>query len=170
MDHDVKTLAGKPMKLSAYRGKALLIVNTASECGFTPQYEGLEKLYEQYKDRGFLVLGFPSNDFGAQEPGTSDDIQNFCQKNYGVTFPMSEKIHAKGPDISPVYKTLTQDNPKGISGDVRWNFTKFLVDPSGKVVARFEPNVTPLDPTITAAIEKVFREDGPQFLSFAENS
>jgi glutathione peroxidase len=155
MDHTVTTLAGKTMKLSEYRGKALLIVNTASECGFTPQYAELEKLYQQYKDRGFLVLGFPSNDFGAQEPGTSEDIQNFCEKNYGVSFPMFDKIHARGPEISPVYKTLTTETPQGIAGDVKWNFTKFLVDPKGKVVARFEPNVKPLSPEVTKAIEGV---------------
>ncbi len=155
IDHDVVTLAGKPEKLSSYRGKALLIVNTASECGYTPQYAGLEALYEKYKDRGLVVLGFPCNDFGGQEPGDEQQVATFCQKNYGVTFPMFAKVHAKGPEQAPLYKTLTQDTGAGITGEVKWNFTKFLVDPQGKVVARFEPKVEPMAGELVAAVEKV---------------
>lgn len=154
IDHDVVTLAGKPEKLSTYRGKAMLVVNTASECGYTPQYAGLEQLYEKYKDRGLVVLGFPCNDFGGQEPGDEPTVAKFCQKNYGVTFPMFAKVHAKGPEQAPLYKTLTQDTGEGIKGEVKWNFTKFLVDPSGKVVARFEPKVEPMSPELIAAVEK----------------
>jgi len=155
IDHQVQTLQGETIKLDKFRGNVLLIVNTASECGYTPQYQGLEKIYEKYKARGFVIVGFPSNDFGQQEPGTAEDIKTFCEKNYGVTFPMMAKVHAKGPEIAPIYKTLTQDTPEGIKGDVKWNFTKFLVDKDGKVVARFESKVTPESAEVTGAIEKL---------------
>jgi glutathione peroxidase len=143
IDHQVQTLQGETISLSKYRGSVLLVVNTASECGYTPQYAGLEKVYEKYKDRGLVIVGFPSNDFGQQEPGSAQEIATFCQKNYGVTFPMMAKVHAKGPEIAPIYKTLTQDTPEGIKGEVKWNFTKFLVDRKGEVVDRFAPNATP---------------------------
>jgi len=155
IDHDVVTLSGKAEKLSSYRGKALLIVNTASQCGYTPQYAGLQQLYERFEKRGLVVLGFPCNDFGGQEPGTEQEVETFCKKNYGVTFPMFSKVHAKGPEQAPLYKTLTEETPEGVKGPVKWNFTKFLVDPSGKVVARFEPGVTPLADELIAAVEKV---------------
>ena len=155
IDHQVQTLQGETIKLDKFRGNVLLIVNTASECGYTPQYEGLEKIYEKYKSRGLVVVGFPSNDFGQQEPGSAQDIEAFCKKNYGVTFPMMAKVHAKGPEIAPIYKTLSQDTPEGIKGEVKWNFTKFLVDPNGKVVQRFEPKVTPDSAELTGAIEKL---------------
>lgn len=155
IDHTVQTLQGETVKLDSYRGKVLLIVNTASECGYTPQYEGLEKIYGKYKDRGLVVVGFPSNDFGGQEPGSAEEIATFCKKNYGVTFPMMAKVHAKGSEIAPIYKTLTQDTGDGIKGEVKWNFTKFLVDKDGKVVARFEPNVKPESAELTGAIEKL---------------
>ncbi len=154
IEHTVQTLKGETVALSTYRGKALLIVNTASECGYTPQYDGLEKLYQAYKDRGLVVLGFPSNDFGGQEPGTAEEIGAFCRKNYGVTFPLFAKVHAKGAEIAPLYKTLTEDTGAGIRGEVRWNFTKFLVDPKGDVVARFEPKVEPQARELVAAVEK----------------
>ena len=154
VNHTVQTLAGDTVSLSDYRGKALLIVNTASQCGYTPQYADLEKLYVRYKDKGLLVLGFPSNDFGGQEPGSADEIATFCKRNYGVTFPLFAKVHAKGPEIAPLYQTLTQATPSGISGPVKWNFTKFLVDPAGDVVARFEPNTEPLSPEVIAAVER----------------
>jgi glutathione peroxidase len=150
VDHTVNSLDGKPVNLADYRGKTLLIVNTASECGFTPQYAGLQKLHDRYKDRGLVVIGFPSNDFGAQEPGSAEEIAAFCQKNYGVTFPMMEKVHARGPEISPVFRELTE----ATGGKVKWNFTKFLVDTTGKVVGRFEPGVDPLAPELTAAVEQ----------------
>jgi glutathione peroxidase len=155
IDHQVQTLQGETIKLDKFRGNAMLIVNTASECGFTPQYKGLEAVYEKYKDRGFVIVGFPSNDFGGQEPGSAEQIKSFCEKNYGVTFPLMAKVHAKGPEIAPIYKTLTQDTPAGIKGDVKWNFTKFLIDKDGKVVARFEPNVTPDSKEVSEAIEKI---------------
>ncbi|HEU4405223.1 MAG TPA: glutathione peroxidase [Polyangiaceae bacterium] len=155
MDHQVQTLEGETVSLASYRGKALLVVNTASECGYTPQYAGLEQLYERYKDRGLVVLGFPSNDFGGQEPGSHQQIRAFCQKNYGVTFPLFAKVHAKGPEKAPVFATLTEATPPGIAGEIKWNFTKFLVDPQGRPVARFESKVEPLSPELVAAVERV---------------
>jgi glutathione peroxidase len=153
--HAVKTLDGTEQSLGDYRGKALLIVNTASECGFTPQYAGLQELYGRYKDRGLVVLGFPSNDFGAQEPGTHEEIQAFVSSKYAVDFPMFEKLATKGPEQAPLYATLTTETGEGIAGEVEWNFTKFLVDPQGRVVDRFDPAVKPMDDKVTAAIERV---------------
>jgi glutathione peroxidase len=153
IDHTVESLQGETVDLASFRGRPMLIVNTASKCGYTPQYEGLQTLHERYGDRGLVVIGFPSNDFGNQEPGTAVEIGAFCTKNYGVTFPMMAKVHTKGDGQAPVYKTLTEDTPDGIRGEVRWNFTKFLVAPDGRVVARFEPAVEPLDEKITSAIE-----------------
>ncbi len=155
LDHEVETLAGGTQKFADLRGKAVLIVNTASECGFTPQYAKLQELYGRYKDRGLVVLGFPSNDFGGQEPGDATQIQEFVTSKYAVDFPMMNKVHAKGPEIAPLYKTLTQETPEGIKGEVKWNFTKFLVDPQGRVVARFESPADPLGPEMTGAIEKI---------------
>ncbi len=155
IDHVVKSLSGEDVDLKQFRGKALLIVNTASECGYTPQYAGLEKLYETYKGRGLLVLGFPSNDFGGQEPGSAEEIATFCRKNYGVTFPMMAKVHAKGPEQAPLYRTLTDGGPPAFRGEVKWNFTKFLIDAQGRVVGRFEPKVTPEAPELARAIEAV---------------
>jgi len=150
-DIRVTTLAGETTDLSAYRGKVLLIVNTASQCGFTPQYAGLEDLYRKYKDRGFAVLGFPCNQFGAQEPGNDADIANFCEKNYGVSFPMFAKIEVNGPNAHPLFVRLKAEAP-GILGTegIKWNFTKFLLDKDGKVHSRYAPTVTPesLEPTV----------------------
>ncbi len=146
---DTKTLAGDPASLSAYQGKVALVVNLASKCGFTKQYPALEALYEKYKDQGFVLLGFPSNDFGGQEPGTADEIQTFCKANYGVTFPLFEKsVVKKEPGQSPVYAFLTDHNDPP-----KWNFTKYLVDKKGQVVAVFPSPVTPDDPKLLAAIE-----------------
>jgi glutathione peroxidase len=153
IDQVVQSLKGESVDLAGYRGKALLIVNTASKCGFTPQYEGLQTLHEQYSDRGLVVIGFPSNDFGSQEPGSAEEIATFCTKNYGVSFPMMAKVHAKGPDKAPIYRALTEQTADGIRGKVRWNFTKFLVDPEGNVVARFGSSVKPTSKKLTAAIE-----------------
>lgn len=156
VDHEVKDIDGRSVSLKEYRGKAVLIVNVASECGYTPQYAELEQLYRQYRDRGLVVLGFPSNDFGGQEPGSSAEIKKFAQEQYGVTFPLFEKVHATGDEIAPVYKTLTtQGSLSGPvkSGPVKWNFTKFLLDPTGKVVARFPSDVPPTAPQLRAAIE-----------------
>ena len=155
LDHEVKMLDGTTKSLADYRGKAVLVVNTASECGYTPQYADLQAVYGKYRDKGLEVVAFPSNDFGGQEPGDSEEIRAFVDDTYSVEFPMFDKVHAKGPEISPVYKTLSQDTGEGIRGEVKWNFTKFLVDPEGKVVARFEPPVRPSDPQVLSAIERV---------------
>lgn len=155
LDHTVKLLDGTDKSLADYRGKAVLVVNTASECGFTPQYADLQELYAKYKDRGLEVLAFPSNDFGAQEPGTPEQIREFVDKQYNVEFEMFEKVATKGPEQSPLYKTLTEETADGIKGEVKWNFTKFLVDPQGRVIQRFESSVSPTDPKVIAAIEGV---------------
>jgi glutathione peroxidase len=148
----LNSIDGKPAPLSAYQGKVVMIVNVASRCGFTPQYAGLEALYEKYKDRGFTILGFPANNFGGQEPGTNEEIKTFCSSKYNVTFPMYSKISVKGEDKAPLYQFLT-----ATGGEIQWNFTKFLVDKSGKVVARFESKVTPESPDVAEAIEKALR-------------
>ena len=154
VDHEVETLEGTKQKLSDYRGKAVLLVNVASECGYTPQYAQLQELYGRYKDRGLVVLGFPSNDFGGQEPGDAKQIKEFVTSKFAVDFPMMAKVHAKGPEMAPLYKTLTEETPEGMKGEVKWNFTKFLLDPTGKVVARFESPIEPMSPELTAAVEK----------------
>lgn len=177
-DFKMKDIAGKEVSLADYTGKLLLIVNTASKCGFTPQYDGLEKLYQTYKDQGFVILGFPSNQFLAQEPGSNDEISSFCRLNYGVTFPLFAKIDVRGEHADPLYRFLTEAAPfKGFELDkesgrmiqgvvkehypenlegngIKWNFTKFLVGRDGQVKGRFEPTVTPeeLDPVIKAAL------------------
>lgn len=143
-DFEVRTLEGKSVRLSEYAGKALLIVNTASKCGFTPQYEGLQKLYNDYKDSGFEILGFPCNQFGNQEPGNEKEIREFCDLNYGITFPIFEKVKVNGPQTSPLYKFLKK-NARGFLGmkRIHWNFTKFLISPEGKVIKRFATSVKP---------------------------
>ena len=155
LDHEVETLEGTRQKLSDYRGKAVLLVNVASECGYTPQYAQLQELYGRYKDRGLVVLGFPSNDFGGQEPGDAKQIKEFVTSKFAVDFPMMAKVHATGPEKAPLYKTLTEETPEGMRGEVKWNFTKFLVDPTGKVVARFDSKVEPTSPELIGAVEKV---------------
>ena len=152
-DIGVKTIDGKDTTLAAYKGKALLIVNTASECGFTPQYKGLEALYERYRERGFEVLAFPANNFMGQEPGSNEEIAKFCELNYDVSFPLFAKISVKGRDIDPLYAWLTKYS--GFTGDLGWNFTKVLVGPDGRVVARFDSRTDPLDPKVTAKLEEV---------------
>jgi len=139
-DFSVKNISGLETKLDTYRGKTLLIVNVASRCGFTPQYEGLEKLYRKYQSQGLIVLGFPCNQFGSQEPGSESDIKNFCETNYQVTFPLFSKIDVNGPEAHPLYNYLKKANP-GILGTeaIKWNFTKFLVDKKGNVIKRFAP-------------------------------
>jgi glutathione peroxidase len=150
----LKTLAGQPASLGDLAGKTLLVVNVASQCGLTPQYAGLEQLHERYAERGFSVVGFPCNQFGEQEPGSAEEIQQFCSATYGVTFPMFEKIEVNGPGRHPVYDELTAlADAGGEAGDVQWNFEKFLVGPDGKLVARFRPMTTPEDPELAAAIE-----------------
>lgn len=143
-DFEAQTIGGKRVKLSTYKGKVLLIVNTASACGFTPQFGGLEKLWERYKDRGLVVLGFPSNEFGAQDPGSNDEIASFCQLNYGVSFPMMGKIEVNGSNAHPLYQWLTKEAP-GLLGTqmIKWNFTKFLVGRDGQVLKRYAPQDAP---------------------------
>ena len=154
-DFTVDNIKGHPVKLDRYKGKALLVVNTASKCGFTPQYKGLEALYRKYKAKGFEVLGFPCNQFGAQEPGSEQEIASFCETNYDVTFPMFAKVDVNGDTAAPLYRYLKHEKP-GLLGSeaIKWNFTKFLVDRGGKVVARYAPNDTPesLDADVAKAL------------------
>jgi glutathione peroxidase len=155
LDFKMRDIDGKDVKLSKYKGNVLLMVNVASKCGYTPQYEGLQATYEKYKDKGFYVLGFPANNFGAQEPGTEAEIKEFCTSKYHVTFPMFAKISVKGDDQDALYKFLTsKETDPGFAGDITWNFNKFLVDRKGNVVARFSSKETPDSPAVTAAIEK----------------
>lgn len=152
----VKKNDGSAVELNRYRGQVLLIVNTASKCGFTPQYASLEKLYDSYKDRGLRILAFPANDFGAQEPGTDAEIRAFCTQNYNVTFDLFSKVTVKGPEKVALYHYLTeQEADPSLNGEIKWNFTKFLVDRQGHVVARFEPNVDPNTPAVREAVEKL---------------
>ncbi len=148
----LKDIDGKDTSLKAYNGKVLLVVNVASKCGLTPQYEGLEAIQLKYKDKGFTVLGFPSNDFAGQEPGTNEQIKKFCTTEYKVTFPMFDKLHVKGTDQHPLYAQLTGAGSP-FPGDVTWNFGKFLISPDGKIIARFEPKTTPDSAEVTKAIE-----------------
>ena len=143
-DFNMISIEGWNRPLSEYRDKVILIVNTASKCGFTPQYEGLQKLYDDYKEKGFVILGFPANDFLRQEPGTNEEIKEFCSVTYNITFPMFEKIHVKGKEIHPLYKYLTAGGGKEeFAGKISWNFTKFLINRQGEVIARFAPKDDP---------------------------
>lgn len=152
---EFNTITGEPTELDQFKGKVVLIVNTASKCGFTPQYAGLEKLYEAKKDEGFVVIGFPANNFKQQEPGTNEEIQKFCQTTYNVTFPMMAKISVKGDDIHPLYRYLTEDSP--FPGEITWNFNKFLLDRNGKVAARYDSKITPEDPKLIAKIDELLK-------------
>ena len=153
-DFEATSLDGKPRSLREFSGKVLLIVNTASKCGFTPQYEGLEGLFKRFHPRGFEVLGFPCNQFMGQEPGTAEEIREFCDTSYHVQFPLFEKIDVNGAQQHPIYAELEQQaDADGEAGDVKWNFEKFLVAPDGTIVARFRPQVTPEDPSVVSAIE-----------------
>ena len=155
----LKSIDGQPVSLKSYHGKVLLLVNVASKCGFTPQYTGLEALYEKYKDKGLVIVGIPANNFAAQEPGTDAEIKTFCSRKYNVTFPMMSKVSVLGADKTPLYVFLTDKdaNPK-IGGDIKWNFTKFLFDRKGNPVARFEPATTPDSPEMIAAIESALAQ------------
>src|SRR5580658_7252547 len=153
-DFTLPSIDGQPLPLSNFKGKVVLVVNVASRCEFTPQYTALESIYEKYKDQGFVILGFPANNFGAQEPGTNAEIKTFCTRKYSVTFPMYSKISVKGADQAPLYAYLTKDAGPNVAGEIKWNFTKFLVDRNGNVVQRFEPAVTPDSKEVIAAIEK----------------
>jgi len=158
LDFTLNSIDGQPAPLSQYRGKVVLLVNVASKCGYTPQYAGLEAIYEKYKDKGFVVLGFPANNFKAQEPGADEEIKTFCTRKYNVTFPMYSKISVVGEDKAPLYQFLTdtQANPT-TGGEIKWNFTKFLVGRDGKVVQRFEPAVTPDSPAVVSAVEEALK-------------
>lgn len=151
-----KTNKGEVQSLADYQGKVLLIVNTASRCGFTPQYKGLQKLYDDYRESGLEVLGFPCNQFNQQEPGTSEEIQSFCELNFGVTFPLFEKIEVKGPNAHPLFQYLTRQAPGFVTKDIKWNFTKFLVDRNGNVVKRYAPTTKP--ERLEADIKRLVRE------------
>jgi len=151
----MKSIDGQPAPLAQYRGKVVLLVNVASRCGFTPQYAALEKVYEQFKNRGLVIVGVPANNFGGQEPGSDQEIKTFCSTKYHVTFPMMAKVSVKGEDMAPLYRFLTdKDANPATGGEIQWNFTKFLVGPDGRPTARFEPKATPDSPEVTAAIEK----------------
>ena len=149
----MNSIDGKPTSLKSWQGKVVLVVNVASQCGYTPQYTGLEALYQKYKDKGLVIVGVPANNFGGQEPGTDEEIKTFCSRKYSVTFPMMSKVSVKGSDSAPLYQYLT--TAKG--GDVKWNFTKFLVGKDGKVIERFEPKVAPESPELTAAIDAALK-------------
>lgn len=142
-DYKVKNISGEDVSMSEYKGKVVLIVNTASKCGFTKQYEGLEELYEKYKDQGFVILGFPCNQFGSQEPGGNEEIKNFCTLTFSVSFPMMSKIDVNGDDADPLYKFLKKEKGGILGDDIKWNFTKFLIDREGNVVDRFASQKTP---------------------------
>jgi glutathione peroxidase len=152
-------LNGTPTPLAGFKGKVLLVVNVASQCGYTPQYEGLQALYKKYKDQGFVIAGFPANNFGEQEPGTNEEIGAFCRSKFGVTFPMFSKISVKGSDKAPLYQFLTDKsvNPK-TGGEIQWNFTKFLVDRNGRVIQRFEPAVEPQSGELVSAVESALKK------------
>ena len=157
-DIPIETIDGRLTTFGEYAGQAVLVVNVASRCGLTPQYTALEQLHERYADRGFTVVGIPCNQFGGQEPGTAEEIQEFCSTTYGVTFPMTEKVEVNGPGRHPVYDALVQTaDAEGHTGDIQWNFEKFLIDGDGRVVARFGPPVVPDDPQVVDAIESLLR-------------
>ena len=157
LDHKVKDAFGQDHDMSQYRGKAVLIVNVASRCGFTSQYKGLQTLHEKYGPQGLQVLGFPCNQFMGQEPGSDAEIQDFCRTNYGVEFPVLAKINVKGDEMSPVYRSLTDESPEAFQGKIGWNFEKFLVNKEGTVVGRFNSRVKPDDPRLVTAIESILK-------------
>jgi glutathione peroxidase len=159
LDFTMKSIDGKETKLSDYRGKVLLLVNVASQCGYTPQYEGLQAIYSKYSSQGLVVLGFPANNFGGQEPGTNEEIKQFCTLKYKVSFPMFAKISVKGADMHPLYQFLTsKETDPEFGGDISWNFNKFLVDRNGKIIARFETREKPEGEKVTQSIEKALQK------------
>jgi glutathione peroxidase len=159
LSHTVRSIDGQSVTMDKYKGKVVLIVNVASQCGLTPQYTGLQKMYEKYKDKGLVVLGFPCNQFGGQEPGTNEEIQKFCSSKYHVTFDMFDKVDVNGDGAAPLYQQLTglDAQPKG-AGKVRWNFEKFLVNRQGDVIGRFDPKITPENQDLVSLIEKALAE------------
>lgn len=157
-DFTLPSIDGKAMPLADYKGKVILIVNVASRCGYTPQYTALEALYEKYQSQGFVILGFPANNFGGQEPGTNQEIKTFCSRKYDVKFPLYSKVSVKGDDQTPLYQYLTKQTAAPIAGEIKWNFTKFLVDRNGAVIQRFESAVTPDSPEVVSAVEKALKQ------------
>lgn len=157
----VTDIDGKPQKLDQYKGKVILIVNVASECGLTPQYKNLQKLFDDKKDKGLVILAFPANDFAGQEPGKDSDIKSFCEKEYSVTFPLFSKVSVKGDKQHALFKQLVAQ-PKPLGGDLAWNFTKFIVDREGKVVARFEPRIDPSDSNLVKKVDELLAKDAPK--------
>jgi len=158
-DFEMTNIDGNKVSLSQFKDKVVLIVNTASKCGLTPQYKELQEIYDKYKDQGFIILGFPANNFREQEPGSNAEIKKFCTLNYGVTFPMFAKISVKGEDIHPLYRFLTsEETDPQFAGEIRWNFDKFLIDKKGKIINRFHPKITPSDPKLVKAIEKALED------------
>lgn len=154
LSFEMKDIDGKPFDLASLKGKVVMIVNVASRCGFTPQYTGLEKLYTDYKDKGFVIVGVPANNFGGQEPGTNEEIKTFCSSKYMVTFPMLSKVSVKGDDKTPLYQYLTEKKTSGdFAGEITWNFNKFLIDRNGQIMARFDSATKPQDPKVIAAVE-----------------
>ena len=142
---EAKKINGEPVSMSEYKGKTIIVVNTASKCGFTPQFEGLENLYQKYKDQGLVILGFPCNQFGKQEPGVGEEIQEFCQINYGVTFPIFDKVNVNGSNTHPIFKYLKSNLGGFLGSSIKWNFTKFVIDKNGKPIKRFGPTTKPED-------------------------
>lgn len=163
LDFTVRSIDGTDVPLSSYRGKVLLLVNVASQCGYTPQYKDLEALFRRYRDQGFMVLGFPANNFGEQEPGTDEEIREFCTATYGVTFDMFSKISVKGDDQHPLYRFITtQGGDSTVTGEVKWNFQKYLVGRDGRVLGRYLSRVKPLSDELTGAVEKALAEPAPK--------
>jgi glutathione peroxidase len=157
----INSIDGQPVSLDQYKGHVVMLVNVASRCGYTPQYKALESTYEKYRDRGFFIVGIPANNFGGQEPGTNQEIKTFCSTKYNVTFPMMAKVSVKGADITPLYQYLTNKSENPLTGgEIQWNFTKFLIGPDGRPVARFEPEVTPDAPQVISAIETALKNNG----------
>lgn len=160
-DFKLKNIEGKEVKLADYEGKVLLFVNVASKCGYTPQYEGLVKLQKKYEEKGLVVMGFPANNYGGQEPGTNEEIMQFCQTNYDVNFPMSQKISVKGEDIHPLFDYLTKLENPDFTGPIKWNFEKFLIGRDGELMHRFRSKATPMGEEIITAVEKAIEMEAP---------
>jgi glutathione peroxidase len=157
-DYKLMSIDLEPVSLSQYKGKVVMLVNVASRCGYTPQYAGLEALYRQFKDDGFVIIGIPANNFGQQEPGSNSEIKVFCKRKYDVTFPMMAKVSVAGNDMAPLYQYLTDQSANPTTGgEIKWNFTKFLIGKDGKILARFEPDVKPEDPALVGAVESALK-------------
>lgn len=168
--YEVKSIDGTPVKLADYRGKVVMVVNTASRCGFTSQYKDLQEIYAKYQDRGFVVLGFPSNDFLRQEPGTNKEIKEFCETNFNIKFPLFEKGSVKGDEIQPVFRYLTTEADQKMAGSVSWNFEKFVINKNGQLVGRFKSRIKPSSPEVTKLIEDSLNQKTPESPSKSQDS